>query len=178
MINFENARKPVAELIENSLSSFSAEKPDVTWSAFALYACPWSGWVASYFDTEPNSARIVAQFSANGPDWYGEDEWGRFNNNCPDFEFGEWRFLGRPDWQSAYEETKPICVRDLSGADHLIDSDEALNGLTCLFLQTVFSDQLALMTRRSIFPKGQYRFGVQLLDSRFVEFWRRPDVRA
>ena len=40
MINFEDARNPVRELIESSLASFASEKSDVTWFIFALYECP------------------------------------------------------------------------------------------------------------------------------------------
>jgi hypothetical protein len=176
MINLEDARNPVRELIESSLASFASGKSDVTWSTFALYACPWAGWITANFDTVANSAGIVARFSVNGPDWYGEDEWGRFNNNCPDFEFREWRGLDLADWQSEYEEAEPIHVRDLSGQDHFIGSEnEAINGLAFHFLRTVLSDKLSSMKGSSLFPGVRHRFGVQLLDSRFVEFWRSQD---
>ena len=176
MINFGDVRKPVQELIESSLTSFASEKPDVTWCTFALYACPWSGWITTNFDTEAKSAQIVAEFSANGPDWYDEDEWGRFSNNCPDFEFSEWRSLDLPDWQTEYEAADPIHVRELGGKDHFIGSEnEAINGLVFRFLRTVFSDQLSSMKRGLLFPKARPRFGVQLLDSQFSEFWRSQD---
>jgi len=179
MINLEDARKPVQELIESSLTSFASGKSDAAWCTFALYACPWAGWITTNFDTEANSAQIVAQFSANGPDWYAEDEWGRFNNNCPDFEVCEWRSLELPDWQTEYEEAEPIHVRDSSGQDHFIGSDnEAINGLAFHFFRTVLSDQLSSMKRSLFFPKARHRFGVQLLDSQFSEFWRSQDITA
>jgi hypothetical protein len=177
MINLKDARKPVQELIESSLTSFASEKFGVTWCTFALYACPWAGWITANFDTEANSAEIVDRFSVNGPDWYAEDERGRFNNNCPDFAFREWRSLELPDWQSQYEAAEPIHVRDLSGQDHFIGSEnEAIDGLVFHFLRTVLSDKLSSTKGSPIFPGGRHRFGVQLLDSRFVEFWGSQDI--
>lgn len=38
MIDFGATRQSVEDLIEASLSSFAAERPDETWSTFALYA--------------------------------------------------------------------------------------------------------------------------------------------
>jgi hypothetical protein len=173
MLNFEDTRGPAQALIESSLVSFAAEKSDVTWCTFALYACPWSGWISTNFDTEANSARIIAEFGGHGPGWYGEDEGGRFNSNCPDFAFREWRLLELPQWQVEYEEAEPIHVRDLSGQDHVIGSEnEAINGLTFYFLRAVLSDHLGSMQGSPLFPKAPHRFGVQLLDSRFAEFWR------
>lgn len=177
MINLEHARKPVQALIESSLTSFAAAEPGVTWCTFALYACPWAGWISTNFDTKANSARIDAEFGVHGTEWYAEDEWGRFNTNCPDFAFREWRLLDLPDWQAEYEAAEPIHVRDLSGQDHFIGSEnEAINGLTFLFLRTVLMDQLRAMKGNPLFPKARHRFGVQLLDSKFAEFWRNQDV--
>jgi hypothetical protein len=67
-------------------------------------------------------------------------------------------------------------LRDLSGHDHFISCDEALNGLVCRFLRTVLSDQLGVMKESPFFPRARHRFGVQLLDSQFSEFWRSQDV--
>ena len=179
MINLEDARNPVEELIENALASFASEKSDVTWYTFALYACPWSGWIMTSFDTEAKSAQIVAKFGKNGPDWYGEDAWGRFSNNCPDFQFHDWRDLELPHWQTEYEEAEPIHVRDLSGQDHFIgDENEAINGLAFDFLRTVLLDQLSSMKKSPFFPAARHHFGVQLLDSEFSQFWRSQDINS
>lgn len=173
MINLEDAVEPLRELIGVSLKSFASEQPEIAWSTFALYACPWGGWVTTSFDTEENSTQIVDQISTKGLDWYGEDEWGRFNNNCPDFRFPEWRVLNLTHWRTEYEESEPIHVRDLSGQDHFIgDENEAINGLAFSFLQSVLGNQLKSMTERQYLPNGRYRVGVQLLDSAFSEFWR------
>lgn len=177
MINLEEARKPVEELIVNALSSFAADHSGVAWSTFALYACPWAGWVTTSFDTEAKSDEIVARFSKNGPDWYGEDAWGRFSNNCPDFQYPEWRSLELADWQTEYEEAEPIHVRDLSGTDHFIGSEnETINGLAFSFLREVFVGQLSSMKQSPLFPATRHRFGVQLLDSEFVQFWRSDET--
>jgi hypothetical protein len=179
MVNLEDARKPVQERIESSLMSFASEKPDLTWCTFALYVCPRQGWATTNFDTAAKSAQIVAEFGAKGPGWCGEDEWGQFNDNCPDFEFCEWHDQEFPEWEREYwerEEAQPMHVRDLSGHDHFISSDEALNGLVCRFLRTVLSDQLGVMKESPFFPRARHRFGVQLLDSQFSEFWRSQDV--
>lgn len=179
MINLEDARNPVKELIENALSSFACEQSGVTWCTFALYACPWSGWITTSFDTAAKSDQILAKFGKNGPDWYGEDAWGRFNNNCPDFQFPDWRGLELPHWQTEYEEAEPIHVRDLSGQDHFIgDENEAINGLAFDFLRTVLLDQLRSMNKSRLFPSARHRFGVQLLDSEFAQFWRSQDIES
>lgn len=175
MIDFEADRQFVKELIESSLGSFAAERPGVAWSTFALYACPWAGWITACFDSEANSAQTVAAIEANGPDWYGEDEWGRFNNNCPNFQFVEWRLLSLPHWQGECEAAEPIHVRDLSGQDHFIGSEnEAINGLVFAFLRKVLLAEMQAMTGSRFLPRARYRFGVQLLDSGFLEFWQGP----
>ena len=173
MIDLKDTVEPLRDLIENSLASFPAEHPDVTWCTFSLYACPWAGWVSTCFDTEENSARIVDKFSSNGPDWYGEDVWGQFNNNCPDFMFPEWRLLDLEHWRTEYEEAEPIHVRDLDGQDHFIgDEYEAINGLAFVFMRTVLRSRLNAMKGRSRLPDYRHRIGVQLLDSELSEFWR------
>lgn len=173
MIELQAARQPVQDLIAESLSSFAQVQPDVVWSNFALYACPWSGWISTCFDTESRSVEHVAEFAKNGPDWYGEDEWGRFGNNCPDFQFVEWRLLALDQWHDEYETAEPIHVRDLDGRDHFIgNANEEINGLVFAFLRSVLLEE---MEKRAAVPSPQgahRRFGVQLLDSQFVEFWR------
>ena len=179
MINIENTRQPLQELIKNSLRSFAAERPDVTWSTFALYSCPMVGWIMTCFNTEAKSAQIVAEFEKNGPDWYGEDQLGRFCNNCPDFEFFEWRTLDVPHWRSEYEETEPLLIRDLNGREYLIreeDGDEAINEVVFEFLRTVFLAELEAMKSSPYRLSGQRRFGVQLLDSTCQEFWQAPSI--
>jgi len=177
MIDFADSRGPLRELIENSLSGFASEHADVTWSTFALYACPWGGWITTSFDTKEKSAEIVAEISASGRDWFGEDEWGRFNDNCPDFQFHDWRGLELPSWQTECEEAEPIHVRDLSGRDHFIGCEnEALNGLAFGFMRTVLLEQLESLRGSPVFPKSRHRFGVQLLDSLCSKYWRSPEV--
>ena len=165
-------------MIADSLSSFAAERPDIPWSTFALYACPWAGWIVSCFDTEEKSAQIVARFGKSGPAWYGQDQWGRFNNNCADFQFFEWRSLELAHWHIEYEEANPIHVRDLGGVDLFIwDENEAINGLVFKFLRTVMLDELrTIKTNDRSLVQFRRRFGIQLLDSTFVEFWRDEDI--
>ena len=179
MIDLRLAAAPVKELIASSMSSFSTEKPAVEWSTFALYACPWAGWILTCFDTEAKSARILAEFARNGPEWRGKDAAGRFNNNCPDFEYPEWRSLELPDWQSEYEEAQPVHVRDLAGKDHFIGTEnETINGLVFRFLRSVLLDELKTMMTGAVLPPSRRRFGVKMLDSAFVEFWRDADIRG
>ena len=135
MIDLTEANARIDKLIEESLRSFSSEKPDTDWSAFAIYSCPWEGWAMTSFDTAASSEETLARWEKNGSDWYGEDDWGRFNDNCPDFEFHEWRLVDFPEWGSEYEAGEPIHVRDLAGVDHYIDSsNESLNALVFSFL--------------------------------------------
>lgn len=176
MIDLRTTRRPVQDLIADSLSSFAHERPEVAWSSFALYACPWSGWILTSFDTESRSTERVAELAENGPDWYGEDAWGRFSNNCPDFQFHEWRLLSLDHWRDAYEaEEQTTHVRDLDGQDHFIDEeegDEALNEPVFMFLRTVLLEEMEKMNADPSLHGARRRLGVQLLDSRFVEFWR------
>ncbi len=175
MIDFRDAKQAVQGLIDVSLKTFAAELPDVAWSAFALYSCPWAGWVMTCFDTEAKSAEILAEFAKEGPDWYGEDEWGRFNNNCPDFRYFEWRALEFPEWQTDYEDedADQLHVRDLSGQDHFTGfENEAINGLTFSFLRSVLLERSAALSGSLLIPRSRHRFGVQILGDDFVEFWR------
>lgn len=179
MIDLAAARQPVCDLISTSLTSFAAEKPGVTWSTFALYSCPWSGWVTTCFDTKANSDRIVAEFQSADPQTYGEDGWGRFNKNCPDFEFVEWRLASFPEWQTECETAEPVHVRDLSGQDHFIgEADEEINNLVFPFLCAVLAQEFSAVKDVSLLPRSRHRFGVQMLDSECFEFWRGGEPGA
>ena len=177
MIDLRNAEKPVRELIGSSLSSFEKEQPDLIWSSFALYSCPRAGWILACFDTVENSDKGVAEFAKNGPDWYGEDAWGRFSDSCPDFQFNEWRVLEIDQWRDAYEEaeTRPLQLTDLNSQVHQIggyDGDEALNGIVFDFLRAVLLKQSGELRSDPSLMQSRRRCGVQMLDSKYVEFWR------
>ncbi len=179
MIDLSAAKPAIAALIESSLRSFAKQNPDTDWSSFAIYSCPWVGWAMTSFDTATSSDEIVARWEKNGPDWYGEDAWGRFNDNCPDFEFHDWLRIDFPEWGAEYEAGEPIHVRDLAGADHHIDSaNESLNGLVFSFLCDCLTESLksgALPIASPDSSPGR-RFGVQMLDSEYVEFWHESQI--
>ncbi len=181
MIDLGAAKARTIELIDDSIRTFSSENPDTSWSTFAVYSCPWVGWSLTCFDTARSSNDHVARWEKNGPDWYGEDSWGRYNDNCPDFEFFEWRRAEFPEWGSEYESGYPIVVRDLSGTDYQIDdSDEALNEVVFDFLRECLFESLAAgaIPKTAEDSDQKRRFGVQLLDSLCVQFWHESDIRC
>lgn len=180
MIDFGQFRKPVRDFIETALQSFAAERSEVRWFTFGLMVYPMGGWISANFDTEANSAEVVAL--ANSPDEIGEDAWGRFNNSCADFEYINWRFLKLPTWEAEYhgadaDDGRPLHVRDLSGADHFISTENVpICALAFAFCRTVLLEQIEAMKGSPLFPKTRHRFGVQIPHSDFAEFWRADDV--
>jgi hypothetical protein len=182
MIDMDQARKPVQAFIEDALQSFAAERSQVTWCTFGLLAYPMGGWISANFDTEANSAEYVAVARPHSPGAYGEDEWGRFNDSCADFEFLGWRYLKLPTWENEYDgadldEGRPLHVRDLNGRDHFIGTENKfICALAFQFLRTVLLDQLNAMKGSPLLPKTRYRFGIQIPHNDFSEFWRSEDV--
>jgi hypothetical protein len=182
MIDMEQARKPVQEFIESSLRSFAVERSDVMWSTFGLLAYPMGGWISTNFDTEANSAEYVAVAHPHSSCPCGEDEWGRFNDSCADFEFFDWSCLQLPTWENEYhgadlDEGRPLHVRDLSGRDHFISTENKfICSLAFQFVRVVFLDLLNSMKGSPLLPKTRHRFGVQIPHSGFSEFWRAEDV--
>tara|TARA_R110002167_G_scaffold202705_1_gene406625 strand:- start:455 stop:994 length:540 start_codon:yes stop_codon:yes gene_type:complete len=176
MIDLTDDRVAVGALIEESLASFASEHPRTAWSTFALYACPWSGWIMSCFDTDANSRARVAGLVSDGLNWFGEDDRGRYNNSCPDFAFVEWRSLDLPHWQAAYEAETPLRIRDLSGTLHRLgEDDEAFNGVTFDFLASMLRGAGIPAPTGNRAHLRTCRLGVMLLDSAHKTFWSLPN---
>jgi hypothetical protein len=70
-------------------------------------------------------------------------------------------------------------TQDLAGGDYFIGTEnEAINGLVFQFLRTMLLNELRTMMASAVLTPSRRRFGLRMLDSAFVEFWRDPDIRG
>lgn len=176
MLDFRKNIPEIKKCVVQGILSFEKEYPNVKWSMLALDSCPWMGFVAINIDTQANSDSQVRKFQSNGSDWYGEDEWGKFNDNCADFEFVEVRRLEMPEWEKKYnsEENSLIEYIDVNGSEKILDLDAEGDWGFCrivfellkpILLEVIDDIQKLTNNRGDI-----CRVGVQLYDSDYKYF--------
>lgn len=172
LIDLRELREPLAAGIRTSLAEFVAGHPDTPVSTVGLFGDGFHGTALLHLDTPGHSAGFVAKWLAKGPDWYGEDAYGRFCNNCPDMShcIGEFRFPGYPD---LYQEPVDAAVDfiTLEGVRvraEAVDGDEGKHRIVFPFLRHVLS---GFAPFDGLVPAAPFRAGVQMHDSACAEFW-------
>jgi len=175
MLDLRELIAPYRTLVRETLKQFELENDCISWSCYAFDCAPAHGRLGLNFDTTANSDSIVSQFEKNGPDWYGEDVAGRFNNNCADFAFCRYRDLHLyEDWVVPWEADAPFHYVDLEGSAVRIEQDqfgdEGFNSIIFPVLLRVRDLEIDWVRANSRKREPTSRFGVQMCDSKFEEF--------
>jgi len=170
MINLKQYRETLILFIHSSLDEFSKEHPNERISCVGIYCSPISGWVSINLDTLEHSSNHVKQYRANGPDWYGSDSKGDFNNNCPDFKYVEYRLLDINDWCEALTNDQYVKILKENNTTVTFDlmevGDEEINAEFFHFLKGILDELSFYYLNKEVV----FRIGVQMLDSEYIEF--------
>lgn len=172
LIDLRNMHEPLVIHIRESLNAFLAKEPETKICTVALWGDGFHGTASLHLDTPDHSAAFAEKWNKDGPDWYGEDEHGRFCNSCWDMPhcIGEYGFPGYPDlYQVGIDDSVDYIALD--GTKLRADAsegDEGKNRIVFPFLKDVIS---------AFEPFGQlhravpFRVGVQMRDSKCEGFW-------
>lgn len=166
-------------LVRETLLRFEEDNPQTRWSCYAFDAAPVYGFLRLNFDTRQSSEAILGRFQHNGPDWYGEDKGGRFNNNCADFGFCAFVELDIPAWMEEFEEHhEEFQYRSIDGDRHQInmewEGNEGFNRIIYDLLERVCNEVLPWVVANSKNRENISRFGVQMCDSKYSSFTLLP----
>jgi hypothetical protein len=174
-IDLRKLRDPLVTQIRDSLQAFASKNLTLKICTIALFGDGFHGSASLHLDTPEHSAAFVQK-----TDWFGEDDQGRFCNNCWDFAhcIGEYTFRGYPDlYQNELEE--PVEYINLNGTKSRSSSEEGDEGnhrIIFPFLKGILASFQPFPQLSCIEP---FRVGVQMRDSTYVEFWRndmQPDT--
>jgi hypothetical protein len=160
----------VTAFVRESLTEFAAQHRHTKVSAIGLFGDGFHGTAALHADTAEHSAAFIE--TRTDPGSYGEDEKGKFCNNCWDFAYclGACTLTGYPDLYDG-DATAPVDVITLDGKRVRASADEGDDGLHRValpFLKSILSsfEPFSGLLRDSLF-----RAGVQMQDSTIQEFW-------
>lgn len=175
MICFDEYQQQIHNFCIASVEKFKKEKADVTISTIGLYCDPFSGRIFINFDTPNNSENLVREHQENNSDWYGEDEYGSYNDHCPDFEYYAYEKLEISEWREQFEISEVITIKyhfKKTQIDLAQVNDEVLNKQFFIFLK----DILRNVVRDEVFTKlnksETFRVGIQMANSEyFFEYW-------
>jgi hypothetical protein len=175
MLELENYQKSIKEFVTLSIQSFGNESRSIKVSCMAIYCSPSGGWISMNFDTEIHSSQHVAEFKKYGYEWYGEDNKGKYCNNCADFEFAGYNTIQFPEWVQEYEtEDFPTIKQvnaDIKQINLELEGDEALNEVFFQFLKEILKDLGENSVLVQLNSETLFRIGVLMVDSEYCEFW-------
>ncbi|MGI6606168.1 MAG: hypothetical protein ACOX2X_03880 [Peptococcia bacterium] len=175
MILFDEYYQKIYKFCLNALKNFKKEKAETTISTFAIYCNPFSGVITINFDTAYNSENLVKYHQTHDSIWYGEDNAGTFNDNCPDFEFSDFARLEIPEWENEFEKNGIINIKyrlvkrqiDLSKVN-----DEVINKVFFDFLKGIFDQVLTDKVIYELKKSKPFRVGIQIANSEdFLQYW-------
>jgi hypothetical protein len=175
LIDLRKMRKPLADKIGASLLAFSSQYRHTQICTVGLVGDGFHGRASLHLDTPDHSATSIQRWAKNGPDWYGEDDQGRFDNSPCDFPYriGEYRFAGYPDlYKTGLMPGHPtVDYITLEGAKVHVEGAEGNEGNN----RMVFPFLRAVLASFEPFPQlsrvAPFRAGVRMLGSRLLEFW-------
>lgn len=174
MINLYGEKELVVKFICESINQFAEENPAEVVSTIGIYLCPWAGWMITSFNDKNSSDEFVNQCKQNNSNCYGKDSIGEYCDNCPDFKFSVYTDLNCENWKEECEKHGTIKVKTelLKNviADCELNGDEAINEVFFRFFNSLIFDDSILESLNSIQVSSDFRMGVQLLDSEFVNF--------
>jgi len=168
MIQFTEDRPKIAKFLGSSVQKFAQEFPGSKVCIFGVYCCPWSGWISTNFESAAHMEQHLAGWRASEPDFIESDEWGEYNDNCPDFEHVEYSLLELEHWQAEYEAGGPFQVRKDGKTQRFSENDEDIN-------RFFFTELLPIVQEVNFTPLIKtevFRIGVQMLDSDYLKFWK------
>lgn len=175
MILFDEFQQKIHSFCLTAIDKFKKEKADVKIATIGLYCDPFSGLILINFDTKDNSENLVREHQANGSDWYGEDEYGSYNDNCPDFEYYAYERLKIPEWYEEFELSDVITIKyhfkktqiDLSQVNN-----EVLNKSFFIFLKDILRNVVHDEVFTKLNKSEPFRVGIQMANSEyFFEYW-------
>ncbi len=170
LIDLRKLCEPLSDDIRNSLITFSTRYPYARVCTVGLWGDGFHGTASLHLDTSEHSSASVEKWQKNGPNWYGEDDKGRFCNNCWDFEHctGEYSFPDYPDLYQVEHDT-PVEYVALNGTHAVADEgDDGKNRLVFPFLKAVLA---SFQPFSGLLKDTPFRAGVQMRDSRCEDFW-------
>lgn len=173
-IDLRPIRDLLSAFLNDTCRAFTATHPDVEVSTVALYLFPYSRFAGLCFDHQSHSDASVTEWQHNGPDWFGEDDAGRFCNSPADFAYPDFAELELSSFPDLYDCDGPLLVCDLNGVQTTIDrettGDEGIN-------QAVFPAFCDLLREfdgwASLRTTVPFRIGVVMHDSSCQTFWQR-----
>lgn len=129
LIDLRHSVEPLAASIRESLDCFTAQHPNTPVSTVGLWGDGFHGSASLHLDTPEHSAAFVNKWLKNGSAWYGEDEKGRFCNNCWDFPYciSEYGFRDYPDLYQG-EADAPVDYIALDGREERVQAEEVTRG--------------------------------------------------
>lgn len=171
VIDLQKLLPSVTDFIIFSLSNFESSNEGEKICTLCLCGDGFHGSVFLYLDTLKNSMQTVAKWEHKGSAWYGEDKIGKFNNSGADFAHYAGDFV-LPDYPDFYEvDPETIEFVQLDGEVIKPNSDEGNEGLNKIIFSLLKQAVIQLSPFDSI-PKAQpFRVGVQMIDSKYIEYW-------
>jgi hypothetical protein len=179
MITFAEYRQSIFRFCHNSIKEFKNEKPDFTIATIGIYCDPFLGEILINFDSPTNSENFVKEFLDQGPGWYGEDQHGKYNNHCPDFEYFGYKKMEIPEWEDEFEISDQIVIKhNLKKME--IDLSQVNNEVVYKafydFLNTIVQDLINELSSDEDFKDlniaPPLRVGLQIADSEFYnKYW-------
>jgi len=130
------------EWLSVSVGKFASQNPDIEISAMGLYFT-YAGnkpYVILGFDTEESSDLKVKKYQHLGPDFYGEDEYGKFCKNPPDYQYQhlDFEFSDFPDLFELEVTHLTISTNDLTQTiDVEADGDTAINKVFFAYIASI-----------------------------------------
>ena len=174
MIKLYKNKEDICNFIRNGLMQFQDDYPNEKVSSFAIYACPWAGWITSNFDTNANSESLINQQLETGNHWYGSDVEGYFNNNCPDFLYSNYSELQFEKWAEEYNNGDTISIKINRISKKIVNvdvlGDEAFNRIFFDFFVKILDEIIKEDVFISLNKSEIFRFGLQMLDSECILF--------
>ena len=176
IVDLRQYRQPIQTFLPTALEGFSRCHSAVQVSCAALFVFPYDSAATICFDTESSSDTFVAKWAPKGDQYYGEDEYGRFKNNPPDFEYVNFSVLTFETFPKLYDGPDTLSFVDSDGkitnVDRVKEGDEGINRAMfpslCRFVRDI--DSWSSLSRAKVF-----RAGVVMRDSDCITFWRVPD---
>lgn len=127
------------------------------------------------FDVQKHSEKYVESLKIKNLSWYGQDLYGTFCNNCPDFEYVDYASINFPAWQQQCESREIVTFKNGLGniieINQSIDGDEALNKVVYEYYIEILEELEEKLLFGTLNQEQVLRIGVQMLDSTYEKFW-------